>query len=385
MRAINFKQVMRNTLVALLITVTHMGCTEKPNNNEEGSSPGFGDFVDHVPAMALPLTITCGFDNTITDSDFKHKYQSHVPKDMEVVGKLKTENDISLVFFARVEDLLYPFLYSFDKDGNVIDSLYLHVKNCAADPYIELFTWSVIQNDLTINMTDTAKHYNYIEYNDGYSRDLDSIVVTKRHLQIDRSGNFTNKREEREVIIPDQANNPKLAGSPTANKEFIQGDVRFVFSKLTDPEELGLYQRFEAQVSDSTQVILESDLLELDGLSFAFNELYVYSTDSSTLFLITANNRPEPNFYFVLKKTGKTIELIGQTEPTTKVFFEDIDGDGYVEIGGFNTHCQGINIADYSEPNFCMDHYRVFEIQDSITRDWIVEDEQRELLIKRRN
>lgn len=186
--------------------------------------------------------------------------------------------------------------------------------------------------------------------------------------------------DDTKAVESDDSINP-----PTVNKEFIQGEVKFVFSKLTDPEELGLYQRFEAQVSDSTQVILESDLLELDGLNFAFNQLYVYSTDSSTLFLITANNRPEPNFYFVLKKTGNTIELIGQTEPTTKVFFEDIDGDGYVEIGGFNTHCQGINEADYSEPNFCMDHYRVFEIQDSIIRDWIVEDEQRESLIKRRS
>ena len=159
--------------------------------------------------------------------------------------------------------------------------------------------------------------------------------------------------------------------------EYLIDDLKFIFSDLTDPYDLGLYQRFEAQINDSTQVKIESNTLELEGKNFEFSSENVFKTDSSIFYLITANNRPEPNYYYLLKQVGQKIELIGQTEPSTKDLFGDIDNDGYLEIGGFNTHCQGATAENFDDPDFCLDHFRVFEIRNKVSRD--LETEEKEI------
>lgn len=159
--------------------------------------------------------------------------------------------------------------------------------------------------------------------------------------------------------------------------EYSIGDLKFIFSNLTDPFDLGLYQRFEVKIKDSSQVIIESKTLELEGQNFELSPDYVFATDSTTFYLITANNRPEPNYYYLLKHSAQKIELIGQTEPLTKELFGDIDNDGYLEIGGFNTHCQGATTEDFNDPDFCLDHFRVFEIKNEISRDAETEEKER--------
>ncbi|MDB2404900.1 hypothetical protein N9W22_06280 [Schleiferiaceae bacterium] len=151
--------------------------------------------------------------------------------------------------------------------------------------------------------------------------------------------------------------------------EYSIGDLKFIFSNLTDPYDLGLYQRIEVKLNDSSQVIIESKTLELEGKTFELTPNYVFLTDSTSYYLITANNRPEPNYYYILKRTEQKVELVGQTEPLTKELFGDIDKDGHLEIGGFNTHCQGATEEDFKDPDFCLDHFRVFEIKNGIYRD----------------
>ncbi len=159
--------------------------------------------------------------------------------------------------------------------------------------------------------------------------------------------------------------------------EYSIGDLKFIFSNLTDPYDLGLYQRFEVKLKDSSQVTIESKTLELEGQNFELTPDYVFIADSTSYYLITANNRPEPNYYYILKRTGQKVELVGQTEPLTKELFGDIDNDGYLEIGGFNTHCQGTTTEDFNDLDFCLDHFRVFEIKNEISRD--AETEEKEI------
>jgi len=159
--------------------------------------------------------------------------------------------------------------------------------------------------------------------------------------------------------------------------EYSIGDLKFIFSNLTDPYDLGLYQRIEVKLNDSSQVIIESKTLELEGKTFELTPNYVFLTDSTSYYLITANNRPEPNYYYILKRTEQKVELVGQTEPLTKELFGDIDKDGHLEIGGFNTHCQGATEEDFKDPDFCLDHFRVFEIKNGIYRDEETEEKER--------
>lgn len=173
-----------------------------------------------------------------------------------------------------------------------------------------------------------------------------------------------------------QEADPSMEQTPPS-MEYSMGDLKFIFSNLTDPYELGLYQRFEASIEDSTQVRIESKTLELEGQSFELTPEYVFTTDSTSFYLITANNRPEPNYFYILKRTGQKVELVGQTEPLTKEIFGDVDDDGYLEIGGFNTRCQGTSEEDYNDPDFCLDHFRVFEINNGVTRDEETEEKER--------
>ena len=159
--------------------------------------------------------------------------------------------------------------------------------------------------------------------------------------------------------------------------EYSIGDLKFIFSNLTDPYELGLYQRLEVKSKDSSQVTIESKTLELEGKNFELTPEFVFITDSTSYYLIPANNRPEPNYYYILKRTEQKVELVGQTEPLTKELFGDIDKDGYLEIGGFNTHCQGATTEDFKDPDFCLDHFRVFEIKNEISRDTGTEEIER--------
>ena len=155
--------------------------------------------------------------------------------------------------------------------------------------------------------------------------------------------------------------------------DYSIGNLKFTFSELTDPYDLGLYQRLEVMINDSSQLTIESKTLELEGENFTFSPDYVFATESAVFYLITANNRPEPDYYYLLKQVGQKVELIGRTEPLTKELFGDIDNDGNLEIGGFNTHCQGATLDDFDRPDFCLDNFRIYEINDSIARDTLTE------------
>jgi len=158
--------------------------------------------------------------------------------------------------------------------------------------------------------------------------------------------------------------------------DYSIGELTFTFSNLTDPYDLGLYQRLDVLVKGDSQITIEEKHIELEGKNFELSTKFLFTTDSSTIYLITANNRPEPNFYFLLKQVGNKVQLVGKTEPLTKELFGDIDNDGYLEIGGFNTHCQGATMENFDNPDFCLDNFRVYEIGDSIARDTLTEIEE---------
>jgi hypothetical protein len=198
----------QKVLIITLTILTFLGCSENSENSLTDKNTDvfnferidFKDFLDNIPTIALPLTIRCGFETTLYENDFNNKYRSFIPKDFEAVGKLKTDKNLNLILYASVGDILYPYLFSFDTDGNKIDSVYLHLSTCAGDPNLELSTWSVIDNDLTIIMTDTAQFFNYSETDNDYTRILDSTIITKRIVQIDNLGRFIKTSEEKEVI-----------------------------------------------------------------------------------------------------------------------------------------------------------------------------------------
>lgn len=148
---------------------------------------------------------------------------------------------------------------------------------------------------------------------------------------------------------------------------------RFVFSDLTDPYEMGLYQKLQIQRKDSTLITISADILELEGKSFQLDKEHVFETATATYYLITANNRPEPNYYYVVQCTDANAKLIGKTTPNSKQQFGDLDGDGLLEIAGFTTHCQATDEEDFNDPEFCLEYFEVLEVGETIQRDLATE------------
>lgn len=193
-------------ITLILIFLSVIGCNQKSASKSAErevktvvtTNNDFKEFLENIPSKNLPLTIECGFENTIFNEDFDSKFQQFIPQGFEVVGKLNTNKELNLVLFASIGDILYPYLFSFNQEGLKIDSVYLHISTCAADQNLELSTWSVIEQDITINMVDTVKYLNYIETENGYVRTLDSTFITKRTEKLDSSGRFFTLSEEKE-------------------------------------------------------------------------------------------------------------------------------------------------------------------------------------------
>lgn len=194
----------KNTFAIVLIILALWSCSNESQENLtdtngkvlESSAADFEDFFENIPTTNLPLTIDCGFKSTLYEKNFNDKYRNFIHENFEVVGKIKTENNYKLILMASVGDILYPYLFSCDDEGNVIDSVYLHISTCAADENLELSTWSIIEKDLTIHMTDTSKFFNYIETDNGYTRTLDSTIIKKATVKLNRNGKFVKTKEE---------------------------------------------------------------------------------------------------------------------------------------------------------------------------------------------
>lgn len=162
-------------------------------------------------------------------------------------------------------------------------------------------------------------------------------------------------------------------------------NIEFIFSKPTDPYDLGLYQRLVIKSKDSTLLTISQEYFELEGRKFGSDKNHVIQQEGRTLYFVEANNRPEPNYFFIFSITDNySAELIGNTEPLTLKTLGDIDQDGVIEIAGFNTYCQATDTEDFEDPAFCLDHFRVFEIESHIQRDTLAEITQKNFLIKSR-
>lgn len=172
--------------------------------------------------------------------------------------------------------------------------------------------------------------------------------------------------------------------------QYSQGKLIFTFSNPSDPFELGLYNKLEITCGDNNPLTIFSEMIEFEGQSFTLSSENTFSNDSTTFYLVGVNNRPEPNYYYIFRWDGEHITQIGQTEPTTKEIFGDVDGDGNLEIGGFNTYCQGVSVEEFNDPNFCLDHFRIIEVQNSynetnqMIRDTLTEKREVEKLFNSR-
>lgn len=141
-----------------------LSCNVSKNNKEISN---FKEFYNKIPVIKLPLKIDCGLCGDTLFSDSIIKKYGHINSSFlgnsnpNVIGRIKNSKRI-YILYSYPGDICYPFLFIYDEKGNILDSLYLQISTCDADENLELYSWSIIKPDLSIDMTDTEKDY-YID------------------------------------------------------------------------------------------------------------------------------------------------------------------------------------------------------------------------------
>lgn len=153
--------------------------------------------------------MSCGLPNgTLSTQDFD-KFKTYIPKSSnEIYGTISSGNDsFHLILYGYIGDDIYPFLFSFDNQGKIIDSLDLIINRCGgADGHEIPHSYLAINTDLSIILTDTTKlihfpgHWEKPSYQSDLVPDslfvstgdyiIDSLRITVNRYKINGDGNF---------------------------------------------------------------------------------------------------------------------------------------------------------------------------------------------------
>jgi hypothetical protein len=200
MKIINYK------ISAFLILL--IGCSSPKNDfavereNEENErnvsmDKDFMKLLESLESKELPLKLVCGLGKTFFPSEIENG-ELFIPKGLKIGGKINSPANFKLILLGQLGDITYPYLFSYNLQGQVIDSIYLHINTCTGDPYEEVNTWSIINKDLSITMVDTLKLFNYIENDTVFIRDLKSVIVSKKKVELKNNGTFKVISETKE-------------------------------------------------------------------------------------------------------------------------------------------------------------------------------------------
>ncbi|UKN03454.1 hypothetical protein K6119_08000 [Paracrocinitomix mangrovi] len=166
--------------------------TEQENNAEQeetnldkNDEPTFTGYLSKIPDEKLPFEIDCSTPFFKFDISYK-VYEKYIPEGGSTYSKLITEAGHNLVVYTFAGDIINPILYSYDSNGQVIDSLWLYNGSCNGDPWLESSCHTIVREDLTIEMHDTIQHY---FFNDTIRR-LDSTSLETELYKVNEEGKF---------------------------------------------------------------------------------------------------------------------------------------------------------------------------------------------------
>jgi hypothetical protein len=160
----------------------------------EDDTLSFMKRISGIPDIKLPYTMHCGIDCYMASfpvaDDFGFIRTVPEPEVSIIVGKLPIHNDKVYILYGLVGDIIYPLLNIYDKKGNWLDSLYLHISWCDGDCEIVKTPTTTINKDFSIHMVDTTQYFNCIENDEGDDRILDSIIVNTRKMNLTKDGYY---------------------------------------------------------------------------------------------------------------------------------------------------------------------------------------------------
>lgn len=167
---------MRKYLILFVFTSLFWSCG---NVNK-----AFKNYWRKIPVIKLPLTITCGLCNSDTSIN-RSIVEKYSFTGAEVIGRLDDKNNVFIIY-SYPGDVCYPYLYVYNQQGKMIDSVSLYISTCKKDKYLSYTSWSIIYLDKSITVTDTEKHFTIDTIR--HQRFLEKIRIQQRNYKPDKEG-----------------------------------------------------------------------------------------------------------------------------------------------------------------------------------------------------
>jgi hypothetical protein len=181
--------------LTILLFVLSSGCAQKLE------VPTFVEFCSTIPVLYLPVRYDCitspnDADYSMLDSVWLNR---KIRKgDCCLVGRIWPEKEFIVLAVHAVDDNNSPYLYTYDKNGNTIDSICL-VGSCYDCPDGTILRYgSIIENDTSIIVADTTHSYR-LDKHDNVIPNSEVVTVDKAVYSLLSTGKFVciNKSKEK--------------------------------------------------------------------------------------------------------------------------------------------------------------------------------------------
>lgn len=169
----------------------------------------FEAFYSQLPVFEVPIRASCGgifpakvYGNYLEPTGFKEPpkgmdsslFHRFLPRGMDQVQGRVFENDSTVsILYRATGDIVYGFLYTYDRAGGVIDSIALNGP-CSEDEFLEVSSFAIVDDRWVIVNSDTAK--SFVEGNVAEGRKADGVRVTVATFKIGSSGRITKVSSE---------------------------------------------------------------------------------------------------------------------------------------------------------------------------------------------
>jgi hypothetical protein len=172
-----------NNKLSIIDSVLSINDNVVTDNNSDNDN-AFKNIVSRINEIELPFDFECGVDLYISVKDYHSEILEKIaPKEsgVGIIGKLPSKNGNEYIIYGIPGDIVYPYLYIYDGNGNQLDSLYLHNGYCIGDEEVISTTYTIISKDYSINMMDSIRH---IHYNNENELIEDSLTIIKRQYRL---------------------------------------------------------------------------------------------------------------------------------------------------------------------------------------------------------
>ncbi len=185
---------MRALLIMIIFLI--VGCKSiKEKEND------FSKYYSNIPILEYPVVIDCHAE--IKYFHFENREDNlvlkYIPSNAySINGRLKEENEFVTIIYSFPGDSMYPYIFTYTKNGQPIDTLNL---GSFCGEWMGTYGRRIIrvEENKSIVISDSLRYY-LLDSNDDIIKGTDSTIFTKSNYELNEKGYFKKISEKQETI-----------------------------------------------------------------------------------------------------------------------------------------------------------------------------------------